>query len=101
MKMPKISKNIMLLIALVVVAIAGYFIFAGGDEAPPSLVEVQTGASGDIGQEIVIELNRLKALQNINTDIFRNPAFASLIDRTQVVVPQPIGRSNPFAPIGN
>lgn len=102
--MPKINKNIILIVALVLVAIGGYFIFTGGDDATDTqpLVGVQVGsASSGMGQEIVIELNRLRALQSINGDLFVNPAFASLRDFTQTVVPQPIGRNNPFAPIGN
>ena len=98
--MPKINKNILLIVGLLVVAIAGYFLFMSKDSAPAPLTETQVGAEGQIGQEIVIELNRLRALQNINTDIFKNAAFASLKDYTQVVVPQPVGRANPFAPVG-
>lgn len=100
--MPKINKNIILIVALVVVAVVGYFIFTGGDDtAEAPLVGVQAGAaSTGMAQEIVIELNRLRALQSINGDFFANPAFVSLRDFTQTVVPQPIGRNNPFAPIG-
>lgn len=101
MTMPKINKNILLVGALIVVGIAGYFIFAGGSAEPAPLTEIQSGSSSQIGQEIVIELNRLKSLQNINGDLFKNSAFVSLKDFTQIVVPQSVGRSNPFAPIGN
>lgn len=98
--MPKINKNILLIIALLVVVVGGYFLFMSKDSEPAPLTETQVGADGPIGQEIVVELNRLRALQNISTDIFKNAAFASLKDYTQVVVPQPVGRPNPFAPIG-
>ena len=83
------------------VGIGGYFIFAGGGSEPAPLTEVQSGSTGQLGQEIVIELNRLKSLQNINGDLFKNSAFVALKDFTQIVVPQPVGRSNPFAPTGN
>ncbi len=100
MKMPKLSKNTILVLALIVVGIVGYYIFAsrGGTSAP--LTQVESGLSDPIGQQIVVELNRLRALQNINADFFKDPAFASLRDYTQVVVPQPVGRGNPFAPVG-
>lgn len=100
MTLPKISANRLLIIALIIVAVVGYYIFmSGGDEEAVStetVVEVPT-----IGQELVIELNRLKALQNIDDKIFADPVFSSLKDFTQPVVPQPLGRSNPFAPIGS
>lgn len=99
MKIPKLSKNVVLLIALVIVAIVGFFLFSGDSE--PSVVSVQAGGAGGIGQELVIELNRLKALQNIDTGIFKDPAYVSLQDFTQSVVVQPLGRVNPFASVGS
>lgn len=98
--MPKINKNILLGGGLLVVAIAGYFIFTSGDSESEPLIEVQAGSTTQIGQEIIIELNRLKSLQNISGDLFKNSAFVSLKDFTQIVVPQPSGRPNPFAPVG-
>ena len=99
MTIPKISKNKVLLIALVIVAVVGYFLFKGKGETP--VVTVQAGGAGGIGQELLIELNRLKALQNINTGMFEDPAYVSLQDYTQSVVVQPLGRVNPFAPVGS
>ena len=99
MKIPKLSKNKILIIALVVVAIVGFLMFRGSGEEE-SLTTVQTGLTGTIGQELVIEINRLRALQNIEGKIFKDPVFVSLEDYTQSVVPQPVGRSNPLAPIG-
>ena len=98
MKLPKIGKNQILLIGLVVVAIVGYFMLRGGSD--PALTTSESGLSGTIGQELVIELNRLKSLQNIRLDVLKDPAFVSLQDYTQYVVPQPLGRANPLAPIG-
>lgn len=99
--MPKINKNLLLVLVLLVVAVAGFFIFqfVGGDPEP--LTSSQPGFSSPIGQELIIELNRLTALKNVKSDLFKNPAFASLRDLTQQVAPQPVGRGNPFAPIGS
>ncbi len=100
MTMPKLSKNKILIIGLLVVAAVGYYLFKPDAAPEDPLVTSQSGITGSIGQELVIELNRLKALQNINDDIFKDPTFVSLQDFTQVVIPQPLGRNNPFAPIG-
>lgn len=99
MTLPTISKNKILLIALVVVAVIGFYLFKG--KAPEPLATVEEGGPGGIGQELVVELNRLRALQNINTDIFKDPAYTSLQDFTQTVLVQPVGRVNPFAPVGS
>jgi hypothetical protein len=99
-KVPTISKNKILLIALVLVAGAAFYFFTRGEEEPLTTA-VAGGGVGTIGQELIIELNRLKALRSIRDDIFRDNAFISLEDFTQTVVAQPLGRNNPFAPIGN
>ena len=52
-----------------------------------------------MGREIVVLLNEL---QNINLDgsILDDPVFQSLIDFEQEVRAEPVGRNNPFDPIG-
>lgn len=99
MTLPKLNKNKVLLIALVIVAVVGFYLFKG--KGTPPVATTQAGGAGGVGQELVIELNRLRALQNINTDIFKDPAYTSLQDYTQSVIAQPVGRVNPFAPIGS
>ena len=100
--MPKINKNLALIIGLVIVIIAGYFTFTRTPSVDTELSTIEgQAADSAVGQELVIELNRLKALRNINTSIFADPIFSSLIDFTQKVEAQPLGRVNPFAPIGS
>jgi len=95
----KITKNKILIIVLIALAVGGYYVFRS--PAPDPLTTTTTGESGTIGQKLVVEINRLRALQNIQGQIFEDAAFASLRDFTQTVVAQPIGRGNPFAPVGN
>lgn len=97
----KFSKNKILAIGLLVVAVVGYYIFRSSQPPEEALTSVTSGAPATIGQEIIIELNRLKALRNIKDDIFKDPKFTSLQDFTQTVVPQSVGRSNPFSPVGS
>lgn len=98
-KIPTVSKNKILLIALVIVSAVGFYLFKGDKEEP--LTTAVTGGAGTIGQELIIELNRLKGLRSIRSDIFKDNAFISLEDFTQTVTAQPLGRENPFAPIGS
>lgn len=99
--MPKINKNILLVGALVVVAAIAYFTFFTGEDTSNDLTSVEVNQNLGVGQELLIELNRLKALRAINKDIFTDPVFVTLEDYTEPVVPQPSGRTNPFAPIGS
>jgi hypothetical protein len=100
MTIPKLSTNKILIIGLLLVAGVGAYLFLGKSEEPPLTTTEDGVSSGTIGQELVVELTRLRGLQNIRGDIFKDPVFMSLQDYTQTVVAQPLGRSNPFAPIG-
>jgi hypothetical protein len=100
MTMPTIGRNKILALGLIVVAVAGYYIFTSSKDAPEPLTTVETNNADSISQQLIIELNRLKGLRSIDDSIFRDPVFVSLQDYTQAVVPQPLGRTNPFAPIG-
>ena len=102
MKNLHINKNIILVVALIVVAIIGYYTFASKPAANQALTTSTTvDTSSAVGGELVVELNRLKALQNVDTSFLSDPAFQSLQDFTQPVPPQPLGRGNPFAPVGS
>lgn len=102
MKSLHINKNVLLIIALIVVVGIGFYMFTGSkpDEA---LTTTTGGLVGEpvVGQELVIELNRLEALKNVDSGFLTNPTFSSLEDFTVEVPPQPLGRENPFAPVGN
>ncbi len=57
------------------------------------------GGSGDIGEEFVLQL---LAIQNIHfdTDFFKDPVYRALIDQFRPIESRPVGRPNPFYPIG-
>ena len=97
----KMNKNLILVLALVAVVVAGYFIFKGGADEAPAVSTVSGVPDAAVGQELVIELNRLRGLKNIDDAfITKDPVFNSLYDFTQPVPEQPLGRENPFAAVG-
>ncbi len=51
------------------------------------------------GQEIIQILREIKKI-NLDTSIFENESFTSLTDYRTIINPQPVGRENPFEPIG-
>lgn len=53
-----------------------------------------------IGREIISELEILKTL-DITGNLFMDPVYMSLRDRTVEPVNEPVGRPNPFASIGS
>ena len=87
------------LIAGAFIAYRSYFI----DDGKNSVLVSQSGdeISGSVvGREIVILLNELQSI-DLDGSILDDPAFRSLMDFEQEVRAEPIGRNNPFIPIGN
>ena len=88
-----------------VVLIAGAFIayqlYFESDKEDSVLVSESGGEiSGSVvGREIVVLLDELQAI-NLDGSILDDPAFQSLVDFEQKVRAEPVGRSNPFIPIG-
>ena len=108
--MPTILQNkkvLMLIAGFAIVAIA-LIIFgrpltspaAPASPAAPYL-SVAPAASADaaVGQDLLAALALLRTIQ-LDTSIFSDPIFESLSDWGKTIPPQPIGRRNPFAPLG-
>ena len=94
------------ILLLVIVAFVLYGAFFGGeDEFSDEFVvsELSGGELGvleqQIGSELLALLLELEEI-NLDTSIFDSQVFRGLTDFGQELIPQPIGRPNPFAPIG-
>lgn len=84
-------------IIVVGVLYAGYqFFFASPTEDALTVTEVQ-GAGPD--QDLIALLFELKSIR-LDNSIFGDPLFQSLNDFGQELVQEPVGRQNPFAPLG-
>lgn len=53
-----------------------------------------------VGVEIISALNQIESLK-LDRSIFDNPIYQSLKDRSQEIPPEPVGKPNPFDPIGS
>lgn len=94
-------KNIALSIIAIAIAAALYVTLFGTNRSDISLLKSETPSAITLAAgEDVLEL--LATLREIELDesIFEDPAFRSLVDFGQELVPEPVGRENPFAPIG-
>lgn len=54
---------------------------------------------GGPGQDVVDTLRQLEAVR-LDGAVFSNPSFAALKDFSTQIIPEPVGRPNPFAPLG-
>lgn len=97
--MSSLLKNIFFALALAGILWLGYRIFFAADDTSETLnAGVVTEASRDT-QEFLRTLQQLRGI-TLNQQIFTDPRFQSLVDQRQPIIPEPIGRQNPFAPIG-
>lgn len=86
-----------------VLVIGGFFVytyFFTGTTQQGLAVTPTAGAGVTVDQDLIALLTTLKSIK-LNADIFSGQSFRSLQDYSQALVPEPIGRTNPFAPLGN
>jgi hypothetical protein len=89
------------IVVIIIIVIAGaWFGLSSSSGAPASDTALtSTGADTTGGDsDIVSSLYALQAI-TLSGTIFTNPAYTTLQDFTTAIVPEPAGRSDPFAPI--
>jgi hypothetical protein len=102
---PKLKK-IILLILLAIVLFVVYAVFIKKDPTNTSDGNLITGGgvlSEDaraLGNQISQALLRLEQIK-LDRNIFTNNIYVTLVDRSEPIIDEPIGRPNPFAPIGD
>lgn len=92
-------KTTMIGVGLVIVLFVGYAVFFAGSDDESALVVSGRDDGSLVGREIVVLLSQLQGI-TLDTTILDSDAFDGLIDYNKPVAPQPVGRANPFAPIG-
>ncbi len=99
------TKNVKIIVAIsigIVVVVAGYFYMTSGS-APSSDQGVVAVSSDDIqnqiGKQLLSTLDNIKGI-TLDKDFVESPLFLSLQDFSIPISPQPVGRTNPFAPVG-
>ena len=104
---PKLKKIIFTIIALGILFVI-YAVFIKPDPTTDSLVEGRTTGTTAVssqearllGSQIAQALLKIEQI-TLDRAIFDNAIFVSLQDRSQPIVEEPVGRTNPFAPIGD
>ncbi len=98
-RMNPILKKIILGVVIIAVVFVLYRALTGGEEAPALSSETPSGLPPEQGGDLLALLLQLKSI-TLADDVFSDAAFQSLQDFTVKLTPEPIGRRNPFAPIG-
>jgi len=104
------SKTTTTIIIVIVVLIAAYWAygrFFGASEIEPAGVTVTSGtiavpSDNSTASQLVRVLSDVDKTTLNNRSIFSNPIFKDqLKDFGKIIADRPLGRSNPFAPIGS
>jgi hypothetical protein len=104
---PKLKKIIIAIVVLGILFVL-YSAFLKPDPGTETLVSGREGIAGSlasqdaqvIGSQISQALLKIEQI-TLERAIFDNPIFSSLEDRSQPIIDEPIGRTNPFAPLGD
>ena len=103
---PKLKKIIIGIIIAIILFVA--YAILKPDPAAEVLIGNRDGAVGTIsdqqsrilGAQITQALLKIDQIK-LDRSVFDNVIFKSLSDRSQNIAPEPWGRSNPFAPLGD
>lgn len=88
-------RNVIITVLVALGGFVAYSIFIG---TPGSvLIEESAPAQTAVEQELIALLIELRSIK-LDLSLFENPEFQSLTDFSQELVPEPVGRENPFAP---
>jgi uncharacterized membrane protein AbrB (regulator of aidB expression) len=96
----KQHKLLFVIIIVVLAALFWYGLSASTPAAPILSTDTVSGSPSaeSSDQELVATLLALRAV-TLSGTIFQDPAFTALADFSTAIVPEPVGRDNPFAPI--
>lgn len=92
------KKTIFYIIIIAIVVVLAYLYFSGAPADNSASLEeagAPTSESSIVAANVLALLNQISALK-IETAIFTNPVYKSLVDHTVPVLEQNIGRENPF-----
>lgn len=89
-------KLLSLVILLLILGGAWYVLSSSGGSSSSLLTTSATDSASD--QELVNTLLTLRAV-TLSGAILNDPAFRSLKDFSTQIVPEPVGRTDPFAPL--
>lgn len=94
--MLSLLKNIVIIVGLLGIAALGYFLYVQNETSNLATSDAEmTNKLAIEANDFLRRLNDLKAI-TLDTEVFEDPRFASLIDFSTPIKTEDIGRTNPF-----
>jgi hypothetical protein len=85
-------------VVVLVVLIGGWYALSGSSGAAPTLTTTSVTSVSPADQNLVSTLLALRAVK-LDGTILNDPAFLSLRDFSTQIISEPVGRTDPFAPL--
>jgi len=95
-----LSHKIVVVIVALLVAVGVWIGLSSSGSSTGSLLTTEDVGNNGPNQDLVATLLALRAVK-LDGSIFSDPGFQNLKDFSTQIIPEPIGRPNPFAPLGN
>lgn len=100
------KKDVVIIAAVILLAAGLLWYFYGGRRepaplsAPPDILRPGSGLSEEVssGADVLTILNDLRAI-SLDKSLWSDPTFLSLTSFETRLVPEPVSRPNPFAPL--
>lgn len=92
-------KNVLLAITFGCLLYLGYMFFWPADDGSALVSTTGDGNGLDVDRDLIELLSKIKQIR-LDATLFESDVFNSLEDYSQIIPPEAVGRSNPFAPIG-
>ncbi|PIR85198.1 hypothetical protein COU15_02210 [Candidatus Kaiserbacteria bacterium CG10_big_fil_rev_8_21_14_0_10_45_20] len=92
-------KNVIIVFVVVIGLFVAYSIFFGEEDTDTLSVTNVATEQTVVEQELLSLLLELRSI-TLDTSLFDDPRFKSLKDFSQELTSEPVGRPNPFSPLG-
>ena len=86
------------IILILVVLLGAWYALSGSSTPAPALTTTPVAGASTADQTLIATLLQLRSVK-LDGTIFGDPAFTALQDFSTPIVPEPVGRPNPFAPL--
>ena len=89
-----------LIVGMVIIVVLGigWYALSGSSAPTPTLTTTRVAGSSPADQNLVSTLLALRSVK-LDATLFSDPTFMSLKDFSTQIVSEPVGRTNPFAPL--
>ncbi|MDD5165219.1 MAG: hypothetical protein PHG25_01630 [Candidatus Pacebacteria bacterium] len=95
---PAANKSMIWILIIIAVVGLGYYYFSSNSTPASTSLVGTDSATAAAGVRVLNLLNQVQSLQ-IDTKLFKDAGFNTLVDYSVVIPPVNVGRPNPFAPI--